>query len=83
MKISRPCYNKMHQCPGWAGGGMKFAEVTRCDSGSLGDELYDKRLWKWRTNRCGTCGLLVLPCMVRWVDPGWWRHTFRMWWWRR
>lgn len=92
MRISRPCYDKMHRCPGWAGGGWFYAKVDRCTySGSLGYEIYDGRLWRWRFNRCKQCGLLVWPYMVRWLEWRswtWWARTaigwrVRDWWWDR
>ena len=33
MRISRPCYDKPYRCPGWAGGGMRYAKVDRCSNG--------------------------------------------------
>lgn len=71
MRISRPCYDKFHRCPGWAGGGERYAKVQRCEGGHLPDSCYEGRLWKWRINRCETCGVYVLPYLVRWVD---WRN---------
>lgn len=71
MRLSRPCYDKAHRCPGWAGGGMRFASPARCAGGSLRDgRYYEGRLWRWRFNR-HDCGVLVLPYVVRWVDPTW------------
>lgn len=72
MRISRPCYNKFHRCPGWAGGGTHSAKVTRCEGGYLAG-CYQKAGWKWRLNRCGTCRIIVLPYMTRWLDAGWWK----------
>ena len=34
-RLSRPCYDKAHRCPGWAGGGMKYAKTTRCADGRI------------------------------------------------
>ena len=36
-RISRPCYDKPHRCPGWAGGGAKYPKgyESRCDNGSI------------------------------------------------
>lgn len=73
MRISRPCYDKFHRCPGWAGGGVKYAKRgSRCEGGHIAVD-YDARLWKWRLWRCGTCDVVVLPYLVRWLDFGWWR----------
>lgn len=74
MRISRPCYDKIRRCPGWAGGGMRFAKVDRCDNGMLDSALYGRRCWRWRLNRCPACGVLVLPYAIRWIDPSWWRY---------
>jgi hypothetical protein len=71
MRVSRPCYDKMHRCPGWAGGGTRFAKMNRCEGGSL-TGVYDRRAWKWRPIRCPECGVLVLPYVVRWADWRWW-----------
>lgn len=30
INISRPCYDKPHRCPGWAGGGCLSARESRC-----------------------------------------------------
>lgn len=91
MRISRPCYDKMHRCPGWAGGGMRYAKKRRCYNGRLPWTIYDGWLWRWRTNRCTACGMLVLPYMIRYVDPyfywsktRWhlnlWLYRLRRWW---
>lgn len=74
-RLSRPCYDKFRRCPGWAGGGTKFAKKQRCSNGSI---LYDpdKRLWKWRLHRCNTCDVIVLPYHIRWIDFRWWIWQF-------
>jgi hypothetical protein len=76
FRISRPCYDKPHRCPGWAGGGVRYARFRRCDSGYIshltGDEHRMQRLWQWRVYRCPKCRVWVLPYMTRWLDPGWW-----------
>lgn len=36
IRLSRTCYDKAHRCPGWAGGGMKYAKGgSRCDNGRI------------------------------------------------
>lgn len=35
MRFSRPCYDKPHRCPGWAGGGTRSAKKSRCENGSV------------------------------------------------
>ena len=67
MKISRPCYDKYHRCPQWAGGGIYGAKVNRCEDGSV-IVPYGQRLWRWRFHRCNECNVLVLPYMIRRVD---------------
>lgn len=94
MRISRPCYDKYHRCPGWAGGGMKYAKVQGCDGGYITYPQYDvrgkydyrlKRTWKWRLNKCPKCGVIVLPSVIRWIDWGWlsWKIPFEYRNWRR
>ena len=82
MRLSRPCYDKMHRCPGWAGGGNRYARVQRCTDGRLvgahDDTLYTKCLWWLRFNRCTACDVLVLPYAVRFLDPTNWRSEIRM-----
>lgn len=74
--ISRPCYDKYHRCPGWAGGGMKFAKTKFCrNGGSLTRVInYDDPWWRWKTHRCPECSVLILPYMIRYTSP-------REWWW--
>lgn len=65
MRLSRPCYDKPHRCPGWAGGGWKSAKRDRCDGGYVdtrgreyegvfGGTYVDKHPGsnKWRFGRC-------------------------------
>jgi hypothetical protein len=75
-RISRPCYDKMHRCPGWAGGGWKCPKVDRCDNGRINID-YDKRFWTWRFWSCDNCNVLILPYVTRWLDPTWvwWKIT--------
>lgn len=79
LNISRPCYDKMHRCPGWAGGGALGAKVSYCDDGRLiggpTGELYQGKHWRWRFNRCNTCGVHVLPYAVRYLDWRWHKWT--------
>lgn len=79
MRFSRPCYDKFHRCPGWNGGGIHSAKITRCEGGYLGLH-YEKRAWRWRFTSCPVCGVIVLPYMVRWLDPAyWWRWKRTEW----
>lgn len=89
IRVSRPCYDKLHRCPGWAGGGMRHAKAYRCESGSLagyGGAYYRKdgqprgMHWRrWRFNRCPKCAVVVLPSVVRWLDWRWWQWKIRRW----
>jgi len=85
-RLSRPCYDKWWRCPGWAGGGMKYAKQSRCPSGSIGNTCtawVDGRSgwrWKWHFHRCPECRIVVLPWLVRYVDPTWWRSAAVFWW---
>jgi hypothetical protein len=87
VRISRPCYDKYHRCPGWAGGGMRRAKVKRCENGSL--PYLTGRFRLWRFNRCPKCRVVVLPYRVRWADWRWWKWRLHRWlfsslpyWWR-
>lgn len=73
-RLSRPCYDKYYRCPGRNGGGTHYPKIHMCESGSLLD-MHGKRLWRWRLNHCNECNVIVLPYMIRCVDPtnwGWW-----------
>jgi hypothetical protein len=84
VRISRPCYDKYWRCPGWAGGGTRYAEVVRCDGGSLTTVIDHESRWRiWRTYRCPQCGVYVLPYVIRYADPRWWvwqLRDLRRWW---
>lgn len=74
MRLSRPCYDKMHRCPGWAGGGMRYAKTKHCYGGHLQGDIYRRLCWRFRFNRCDTCDVLVLPYMVRYLDWRWLKY---------
>lgn len=78
MRISRPCYDKYHRCPGWAGGGMRYAETNKCPNLGYVAVDYDERLWRWRLHRCNKCGVLVLPTNIRYIDPTYWTSMTRV-----
>lgn len=88
MRLSRPCYDKPHRCPGWAGGGTKGSKVDRCDGGSIrtrglaiGEEDGRRVVYgeypgtdKWRFGHCTDCDVLTWPvALCHMFDPGWWR----------
>jgi hypothetical protein len=81
FRISRPCYDKLRRCPGWAGGGIRYARVRRCDNGFLSTYTSkgSKPLWKWRVYRCPKCRVYVLPYLIRWLDYGWWKWEIADW----
>lgn len=80
MRISRPCYNKPHRCPGWAGGGMRYAKVDRCVNGYLPDEMCQQKFRRLKMHQCEACGVFVLPLAIQYVDPLWWHYKlFRVW----
>lgn len=78
VRISRPCYDKYRRCPGWAGGGTRWASRQRCANGSLVD-AFDRRAWRWRINRCPVCGVWVLPYVVRYADWRYWGWVVDRW----
>lgn len=59
-RLSRPCYDKFHRCPGWIGGGPKCAKRDRCEAGRI-DVDYDNKWWAWKFWPCDTCNVVVLP----------------------
>lgn len=85
VRISRPCYDKWRRCPGWAGGGDKYAKEDRCDNGMLTGEHHEWTRWCWwvHIHHCPKCGVFVLPAAVRYIDPTNWvavsRHKIAMW----
>ncbi len=72
-RFSRPCYDKWWRCPGWAGGGMKYAKVKRCEGGSLANLHEWTRRCRWHCHRCPECDVIVLPIMVQWLDWSHWK----------
>lgn len=91
MRLSRPCYDKPHRCPGWAGGGIHRAKVDRCYNGSIRTrvpyegypgEFHYPGSKKWRFGHCNKCDIVTWPVVTRWLDPGWWKWVFHKWTWR-
>lgn len=94
MRLSRTCYDKAHRCPGWAGGGIHSAKVSRCPSGSIrtrdmriGEEDGRRVVYgrypsedKWRFGHCTDCDVVTWPVITRWLDPGWLRWQMRRCW---
>lgn len=71
-RLSRGCYDKFHRCPGWNGGGPKYAKVKRCDDGRI-EVDYDNRWWAWKFWPCDTCNVLVWPYHTRKLSLPWWK----------
>lgn len=89
MRISRLCYDKPHRCPGWAGGGMHYAEVDRCgwhgrvDVYPLDSDGYGHPAAGWRAfwfGACDSCGVRTLPWFTRKFSIPWWIGRFKSWW---
>lgn len=71
--ISRGCYDKYRRCPGWAGGGWKYAKNKYCREGGLLSIDYHDRWWRWKIQHCPKCRVAVLPYMFQWTSPrSWW-----------
>lgn len=70
FRLSRPCYDKPHRCPGWAGGGAYMAKEQRCDGGSIrtrhpypgipGEFQYPGAK-KWSFGHCNQCNVVTIP----------------------
>lgn len=75
MKIMRSNYDKMHRCPNWSGPAFKGGDGD-CPGGSLSSQMYpaDGRNThpRWRFYTCYQCGTVVLPNVLRNLDPTWW-----------
>ena len=70
MRLSRPCYDKPHRCPGWAGGGWKFGKVDRCRNGSIRTSTGEyPGVRRWRFGRCTKCDVVTWPYHIRLLDP--------------
>ncbi len=68
MRLSRPCYDKPWRCPGWAGGGMRYAKRDRCEDGRM--HGWDGQRWPHlRFHRCDTCDVITIPYALRWLSP--------------
>ncbi|GAB2734711.1 hypothetical protein GCM10027273_12030 [Nocardioides pakistanensis] len=93
-RISRPCYDKPHRCPGWAGGGMFSAKVDRCADGRVtvkprwsevipvAEGLFDDHpgAHPLRFGHCAACGVTTWPWATRRLDPQWWHARMSLAW---
>jgi hypothetical protein len=89
MRLSRPCYDKPHRCPGWAGGGWKSSKADRCENGSICTN--NSTGWwvldlsghpgehRWRFGRCTKCDVVTWPYNIRFVDPTNYIAEVRLW----
>lgn len=67
MRLSRPCYDKFHRCPGWAGGGFKYPKVDKCTNGYIKyGKDYTYRIWEF--GHCSKCDVIVFPNHIRYID---------------
>lgn len=74
MRLSRPCYDKSARCPGWAGGGDRYAQVQTCDSGHIKTKDGDHPgTYPWRFGYCDTCDVVTWPVRIRQID---WRRYY-------
>ena len=87
-RLSRPCYDKPGNCPGWSGGGLKYAKTNRCDNGRIRIPVgYDAETMlavlsgtlddhpgshPFRFGRCDTCNVITWPWITRRLDPTLW-----------
>jgi hypothetical protein len=79
IRLSRPCYDKYHRCPGWAGGGWKWPKgESRCNGGHLKVDWEKPYRWHWKFHRCDTCNVLAFPYMAHWLSPGWYKFKVEM-----
>lgn len=89
-RLSRPCYDKPHRCPGSAGGGPKFARVRRCEGGyvtfgmsyeehaGLEGADWDRYPRPFALGQCTKCDVIVLPFWTRKLSLFWWAdHLWR------
>lgn len=82
MRISRPCYDKPHRCPGWIGGGDNFPKKDRCENGSIifGPDGYS-RFWQFKFGKCTKCDVRTIPWVLTKLSPWRWRRGLKYRWW--
>ena len=86
MRLSRPCYDKPHRCPGWAGGGPKVAKAYLCNNGSIrtrvpmtdcpGEFEYPASR-PFRFGHCTKCDTVTWPWITRKLSIFWWAYEIR------
>lgn len=79
MRLSRPCYDKAWRCPGWAGGGPKYAARKTCRSGHM-IGFAELPHWRWRFLRCDQCDVVTWPYMTRYLSPWEIVDEITLWW---
>ena len=72
VKIRRSNYDKPWRCPDWSGPAWKSRDGS-CPGGML--PWQEHRLPEWRFFRCADCGTVVLPNVLKWLDPSWLRFV--------
>lgn len=84
MRLSRPCYDKPHRCPGWAGGGWRSAAQYTCVNGSIRTRVRDDLIGdfgypgdqRWRFGHCNHCNVVTWPvALCHTLDPSWWKFA--------
>lgn len=78
MRLSRHCYDKPHRCPGWAGGGFRYARVNRCEGGRIQIDYSSRWKRNWTFHRCDRCNVVCWPIVIRELDWRWWLE-WRLW----
>lgn len=86
-RLSRPCYDKPHRCPGWAGGGFKYAKgdsrcaygyiVTRVPRPELGAGMCSPGEKPFRFGHCTECDVVTWPFIMRKLSIPWWMWRLR------
>jgi len=82
MKIMRVNYDKPHRCPTWSGPGWSGGK-GECAGGSFArvfheEEYHQRKRPEWRFHTCESCGVVVLPEVLKNLDPTWWTHRIRV-----
>lgn len=76
MKIMRSNYDKARRCPNWSGPAMRGGSGD-CPGGMLA-RWHEYRHPQWHIMRCPKCGTVVLPNVLRVLDPAWWSFHWYM-----
>lgn len=74
-RVVRPNYDKQHRCPAWSGPAWRTSPDDGVCPGGYITFDYDDPRWRWKPHQCAACGTVVLPDVVRLLDPNWWRKV--------